>query len=438
MMQPEQNAAADRAAALVLGAALAGAEPLTDLVLAVRATDFRQPADALVWQACVDLYDRGLPCDTVTVFDELIARKTLEAAGGAARVGELGELSWASANAGYHASQLREQSLLRALCQAGAEIMRCAQNPDGPAQEVLAQAERRIFALAEQGVGGQAVPVSLVVREVFDAIQRRAELARNGQTVEGVPTGIGPLDQLTGGLRAGSFVVLAARPSVGKTAIAAHVAVSAAAAKPVLFCSLEQSREELVERMLARASGVNLQYLRKGELREQDFLALSEAGGQLSPVALSFDDAPAQGVLRIAANARRIKGRTGLGLVVIDYLQLIEPDDRRAPRHEQVAAISRRLKALARELGVPVLALAQLNRKSEERTDGKPRLSDLRESGQLEQDADLVILLHRPRDEPQALEFDLAKHRNGPTGEFSVRFDRARMRVEEEAGTPWG
>jgi replicative DNA helicase len=247
-----------------------------------------------------------------------------------------------------------------------------------------------------------------------------------------VPTGVADLDALTGGLQPGDLVVIAARPGVGKTGLAlALVRHAAGLGHPALFCSIEMGRGELAARLLSAHTGVAGQLIRHGAVNASELRRLGDAVGEFAGLPAWIDDSPAQSVLRIAANARRLKRQRGLALVAVDYLQLVEPEERGVPRHEQVAAASRRLKALARELEVPLVALAQLNRESESRTDRRPRLSDLRESGQVEQDADVVVLLSRVEGRPDAILLDVAKQRNGPTGEAVVRFDRERMRFEE-------
>lgn len=424
--------AADRAAAMVLGACLNSASAIADAAGVLRPDEFRAGADALVYETCLVLWDAGKPADLVSVFDELSRKGRLEDAGGAARLAELAELTFGVAAVTHHAAIVKDHALLRCLAHAGSRIAHLASHPDGPARDVLEEAEKIVFALAERSVSSEAKPLSRVMDEVFDRLDARMEDARLGRSGEGVPTGIAPLDNLTGGLRNGQLCILAARPSVGKTAVGAAVArYASACGHSVLFSSLEQPAHELAERMLCADSGVRLHLVRSGDLPEADADALRASWRSLRPLALALDDLPSQSVLRIAASARRMKHKGGLSLLVVDYLQLIEPEDRRAPRHEQVAATSRRLKALARELEVPVLALAQLNRESEGRSDGRPKLSDLRESGQVEQDADLVVLLHRPRDDETLLEFIVAKQRSGPTGEFVCAFDRARMRISE-------
>ena len=293
------------------------------------------------------------------------------------------------------------------------------------------------------GITGQTFTLAQALTEAYDRIDTRQQ---NDQTsISGLPTGFIDLDEKTAGLQNSELIIMAARPSHGKTALAMNVArhVAVEDNQPVFVVSLEQSRIELAERLLCCQARVDSHKLRKGHLSSEDMQKLIEAGGILRNALLFIDDTPGQGMLRIAANARRLKLREKIKLVVIDYLQLIEPDNRRDSRQEQVAHISRRLKFLARELQIPVMALAQVNRSSEDRTDHKPRLADLRESGSIEQDADTVMLLHRPEmyepgQHEGILEINIAKQRNGPTGEITLTFLKQFMRFENFVEVPVG
>jgi replicative DNA helicase len=282
-----------------------------------------------------------------------------------------------------------------------------------------------------------------MLEETFDRIDQRQ--TRGGSSISGISSGYPDLDEVTAGFQNSEMIIIAARPSVGKTAFALNLIRNIAVDEKmsVLFCSLEQSRVEIVERLLCSHARVDAQKLRKGLMNAEDMERLIAASGVMRNAKIFIDDSPGQGMLRIAANARRLKLRNDLKMVVIDYLQLIEPENRRDPRQEQVAQISRRLKGLARELSIPVIALAQVNRSSEDRQDHKPRLSDLRESGSIEQDADTVMLLHRPeRFEPGQheglTEVIIGKQRNGPVGEITLTFNKNMMRFESFAvGVPF-
>ena len=310
-----------------------------------------------------------------------------------------------------------------------------------PADELLEGAERKILDIAQKGITGQTFTLAEAIKQAYDRIDQRHQ--RDATSISGLATGFVDLDNITAGLQNSELVIVAARPSVGKTAfslnLVRHIVVEEN--QPVFFVSLEQSRIELAERLLCNQARVSSHSLRKGHLGSEDMQKLIEAGDVLQRAKLFIDDSPGQGMLRIAANARRLKQRQGIKLVVIDYLQLIEPDNRRDPRQEQVAQISRRLKFLAKELEIPVVALAQVNRSSEDRQDHRPRLADLRESGSIEQDADTVMILHRPElHEPGqhegVVEVIIAKQRNGPTGEVTLAYRKQYMRYENYAVEP--
>lgn len=319
---------------------------------------------------------------------------------------------------------------------------RC-KSPDAPIAEILAEHESAVGRLASSLHGGEALPIGDCLRDALLTIEARGEAGG----LRGCRTGFDDLDALTSGFQPGELIIMAARPSVGKTAVSLCFARNAAQKSgPVLFASLEQNRQEVTERFLSAVARVTGTALRSGSLSREQWDRLISARNRIANWPLWVDDRPGQSVLRIAATARRVKARGGLALVVVDYLQLISPENRREPRQEQVAGISRRLKLTARELGVPVLCLAQLNRQSENRLDKTPKLSDLRESGAIEQDADTVILLHRP-DEPaegekpapqkpdaidmgSRLDLIIAKHRNGPTGEVNLLFKKSLMHFE--------
>jgi replicative DNA helicase len=423
----------------VLGGVLRYPGLLADLVPVLSAQDFWTDFHQRIWSAALALFERGLNADPAAVAQELLARGQLEDGSAAAYLAELWDLAGTGANVPYYAGIVRDHALRRHLIHACTELMHDAHDPIGPADELLERAQARLFSLASGSCQSGSVSLEDALRDAYNRIGDRL---RPDAPRRGVPHGVPDLDRLLPRLVDSELVILAARPSAGKTALGLSLAVHAAFQRlPVYFASLEQSRLELAERVLSREAGVDGQRLRTGELTESDLQRLRAARDfLLDPAGRSceIDDAPTQGVLRIAAGARRMQARRGLRLVVVDYLQLIEPDNRRAPRHEQVAGISRRLKQLARELRVPVVALAQLNRTSEDRPDGRPRLADLRESGGLEADADTVILIHRPRGQEMPhgqtlLELIVAKQRNGPVGECSIVFEPGLMRFAPSA-----
>jgi replicative DNA helicase len=437
---PPQSEEAERS---VLGSMLRDNVIISDVVQIVRADSFYSDAHQKIFQAIVSIYEKGHPVDVILLADELKQRGQIEDIGNYGYLGELWEAAPTAANAEYYARIVRDRALVRNLIHVSTEILRDAYDVVQPAEELLNTAERRVFEVAQMGVTGQTYTLEQAIDIAFDRIDKRH--SGEGVDLSGLPTGYADLDEITAGLQNSEMIIIAARPSVGKTAFALNLSrnIIVEGKQPVFFVSLEQSRIELAERLLCSQARVDSHRLRKGTLSAEDMQKLIEAGGVLNKAKLFIDDTPGQSMLRISANARRLKMRQGIKLVVIDYLQLIEPENRRDPRQEQVAQISRRLKALARELEIPVIALAQVNRSSEDRQDHRPRLADLRESGSIEQDADTVMLLHRPdRYEPGQhdgiIEIIVGKQRNGPTGEITLTYLKQYMRYENHAlGTPF-
>jgi replicative DNA helicase len=380
----------------VLGSLLRDNGVIGDVLQILRNENFYTDAHQKIFSAIVTLYDRGHPVDLVMLAELLKELKHIEDVGGYAYLAELWDAAPTAANAEYYARIVRDKALVRHLIHAGTEILRDAYDQSMPADDLLETAERKILDIAQLGITGQTITLQDALREAYDRIDTRT--ARDQMSISGLATGFLDLDEITAGLQNSELVIVAARPSVGKTSIALNLArhMSVEEKAPIFFVSLEQSRIELAERLLCCQARVDSHKLRKGHLGSGDMEKLIEAGDVLRQAKLFIDDTPGQGMLRIAANARRLKLRHQIRCVMIDYLQLIEPDNRRDSRQEQVSQISRRLKFLARELQVPVVALAQLNRNSEDRQSHEPRLSDLRESGSIEQDADTVMLLHRP------------------------------------------
>ncbi len=437
---PPQNLDAERS---VLGSMLRDNDVISVVVQIITAESFYADAHRKIFQAISDFYDKGgQPVDLVILAEELIRRGQLEDVGRPPYLAELWDAAPTAANAEYYAKIVRDKSIVRSLIHASTEILRDAYDQNQPAEELLEGAERKILDVAQMGVTGQTTTLEQAITETYRRIDDRAS---GKQKAGGLSTGFADLNEMTAGLHDGELVIVAARPTVGKTsfslAIIRNVIIEEKA--PVFFVSLEQSRIELAERLLCAQARVDSHRLRKGTLSSDDMDRLIDAGGVLRYAKLFIDDSPVQSMLRIAANARRLKLRHDIKLIVVDYLQLIEPDNRRDPRQEQVAQISRRLKALAKELQIPLIALAQVNRASEDRQDHRPRLADLRESGWIEQDADTVMLLHRPdRYEPGQhegiIEVIIGKQRNGPTGEITLAYLKQFMRYEDyAAGTPF-
>ncbi len=437
---PPQNREAERS---VLGSMLRDNGIIGDVVQIVRAENFYSDAHQKIYVAIVALYEKAHPADLVTLAEYLREQKQIEDIGGYPYLAELWDAAPTAANAEYYARIVRDKAVVRNLIHASNEILRDAYDQAQPADELLEGAEKKIFDIAQLGVTGQTYTLEQALAEAYDRIDTRHQ--RDPMSISGLATGFVDLDEKTAGLQNSELVIVAARPSVGKTAFALNLArhMAVEERQPLFFVSLEQSRIELAERLLCSQARVDSHKLRKGHLNAEEMQRLIEAGGTLGKAKLFIDDTPGQGMLRIAANARRLKMRQNIRAVFIDYLQLIEPDNRRDNRQEQVATISRRLKFLARELQVPVVALAQVNRSSEDRQDHKPRLADLRESGSIEQDADTVMLLHRPEmyepgQHEGTVEVLIAKQRNGPTGEITLTYLKQFMRFENFAvGIPF-
>jgi replicative DNA helicase len=432
---PPQSREAERC---VLGSMLRDNAVIPDVINIVRGENFYFDAHQKIYSAITRLYDDGKPVDTIILGEYLRAEKQLEDVGNYPYLAELWEAAPTAANAEYYARIVREKGITRSLIHASTEILRDAYDQAYPADQLLETAERKVLEIAELGVEGQTITLQKALEDAYGRIDSRTGKAHLATT--GVPTGYVDLDEKTAGLQPNELVILAARPSVGKTAFALNVVRHVAVDErlPVFFVSLEQSRIELAERLLCCQARVDSHRLRTGRLASDDMQKLIDAGDLMRDARLFIDDTPGQGLLRIAANARRLQRRHDIRMVVIDYLQLIEPEDRRDPRQEQVAQISRRLKHLARELKIPVMALAQVNRSSEDRQDHKPRLADLRESGAIEQDADTVLMLHRAgrfdgSQEDNTLDVIIAKQRNGPIGELTLAYIKQYMRFENYA-----
>jgi replicative DNA helicase len=423
----------------VLGGILRDPETLNEIQQLLIVENFYFDAHQKVYQAIIDLTNEHQPIDLVLIHERLKKSKQLEDVGGAEFLGELWESVQTGANAAYHANIVREAAMVRNLIHASTEILRDSYDRTHSGEELVATAERKIMEIAKGSVVGETKTLTQVLKETFERIDNRA--GKDSLQMSGISTGYVDLDNITAGLQNSELVIIAARPSVGKTAFALNLVrnVIVEEKKAVLFFSLEQSRIELAERLLCCQSRVDSHKIRKGHLNSDDIQKLMDAGDHLRKSRLFIDDTPSRSMLQIAATARRLKKKLekegGLSLIVIDYLQLIDPENRRDPRQEQVAQISRRLKFLARELVIPVVALAQVNRASEDRQDHKPRLADLRESGSIEQDADTCMMLHRPGkfdggQEDNILEVIIAKQRNGPTGEITLTYLKQFMSYE--------
>lgn len=421
----------------LLGAVLCdGARVLDRIEGAVSAADFYRADHRLVFSAAKALHDAGKPVDLLTVADALQARGESDQTGGLAYLGELGNGGFLASNAKAYAQTIRERATLRGLQQIAADALEACANPAGrgPA-EIAAEAEAGMLALLDHSDSEPARLQDLMC-DVMADVDRRSE---RGGSLAGLATGFTRFDEMTGGLEPGQLVIVAARPSVGKTVAGCNIASHAALSDvPVLFFTLEMGRQEIAARILAARSNVTVQAMRAGTREQGDWDRMNDATAASASWQMFIDDTPAVTVAYVRAKARRIQRAHGLGLVVIDYLGLMRgTGDNRA---QEVGSISRGLKALAKELQVPVIALAQLNRASEGRLDKKPTLADLRDSGEIEQDADIVAMLHRESMHRDAPEWEglahllIRKNRNGPTGECLLALDGPRMRFTDHEG----
>ena len=407
----------------VLGGMLLSKDAIADVIEVLKERDFYRPAHELIFDAILDLYGRGEPPDPVTVASELTKRGDIARAGGAPYLHTLISSVPTAANAGYYARIVRDHAVLRRLVEAGTKIVQLGYSEEGEVDDVVDQAQAEIYQVTEHRASEDYVRLADLLPQALDEI----EAISQGVGGEGVLTGFKDLDQLTNGLHPGNMIVLAARPAVGKSTlgldIARHAAIKNGDAA-VIF-SLEMSRSEITMRMLSAEARVALNNIRSGALSDTEWTQLAKCMGDISEAPLFIDDSPNLSLMEIRAKARRLKQRHNLKLIVIDYLQLMTAGKRVENRQQEVSEFSRNLKLLAKELEVPVIAISQLNRSPEQRADKKPMLSDLRESGSIEQDADVVILLHRDDlydNQNRSGEADLiiAKHRNGPTRTITV------------------
>jgi replicative DNA helicase len=427
---PPQNLEAEKA---VLGSILLDPDTCDDVATIVRERDFYGHAHQVLFRHLLAMHEDGVRIDVMLLVERLKQLGDYEAVGEGVYLAEIAQAVPTAANAAYYANIVRDKATLRALIHASTEILRDAFDQSRDARDMLSSAEEKVFRILEDKGIGELAPIHEVVDATLARIDARLT---HGGLAGSVETGFTELDALTGGLNASELVIIAGRPSMGKTALATNIATHAAVDRghTTLFVSLEMSRLELVERMLCSYGKINGHKLRNGMLPAADKRKLPEASSKMSQAPLFIDDSPSRTMTEIAAAARRLKRRAKLDLLVIDYLQLIEPDNPHDPRQEQVARIARRLKGLARELKIPVLCLAQLNRQAEVSKDNRPRLNHLRESGAIEQDADVVLFVHRDEyyatnDEDRARvagEADLivAKQRNGPVGEAKVQWEK--------------
>jgi replicative DNA helicase len=410
----------------VLGAVLLSADAANIALEKLHAEDFYRPAHQQIFEAVQGLFDANEPIDAVTVSEVLRRDGSLERMGGVESLTRLLDVVPTTSNIEYYAGIVEEHALRRRLMRVGGTISGYAGELQEPIADVLDRSEQEVFLVSERRVGEGLAPIDPLLGP---AIEKAEELQRVGSEVTGLSTGYRDLDRKLAGLHPTNLIIIAARPSMGKSALALNIAQNVALHdEPVAIFSLEMSREEVVSRMLCSAGRIDLQRLNTGRLTEADFTKLSNAASVLYKKPIFVDDSPGLTVTEIRAKARRLRRRPGLGLVVVDYLQLMHGTGGEN-RQQEIALISRSLKNLARELEVPVVALSQLNRALEQREDKRPRLGDLRESGALEQDADVVMFIYRDEyyspdnlDTKGVAEVVIAKHRQGAVGRVQMTF----------------
>lgn len=410
-----------------IGGMLLSKDAVAEVFEYVKSADFYAPKHEVIFDAIIKLFGKGEPTDAITVTDQLTKDGNLIRAGGADYLHTLTSIVPTAANADYYARIVSEKAVLRRLVEVGTRIAQMGYNNEGEVLDLVNAAQADVYGVVSQGVGQEYATLSESIADAMDEIESAQQ---RGGEMTGVPTGFAELDEMTHGLHGGQLVIVAARPAVGKSTLALDIARNAAIRHkmPTVFFSLEMGRAEIAMRLLSAESSIRLQNLRKGTLENNDWSRLSLVRGNIHEAPLFVDDSPNLTMVEIRAKCRRMAQQHGLKLVVIDYLQLLSSGKKVESRQQEVSEFSRNLKLLAKELGLPVIAISQLNRNSEQTKDKKPDISQLRESGSLEQDADVIVLLHREalgeKDHPRAGEADLilAKQRNGPTGTITVAF----------------
>ena len=415
----------------VVGAVLRSETAVAAVLEHITAADFYRHDLGTIFRTAVGLWGAGHPVDPVAVHAKLEELGETAAAGGKARIHEVAQIVTATSNAAHHAKTVRELSILRSLLGAGQSIVQMAQERGEPTRDLVAKAEQVLYEVSQRDDGGELVPLRSSLVETFERVQT---LYEQGATVTGLSSGFPDLDQVTAGFQPGNLIILAARPSMGKSALGLALAANAAvkAGIPTAFFSLEMSTQEIAQRLMCLDSRVDSHKIRTGQLSADDWPRLSAACARLEQAPLYTDDSPGLSLLELRSRAQTLKRREPeLGLIVVDYLQLMTAGGSVESRLQEVSAVSRGLKALAKDLDLPVIALSQLSRAVEQRTDKRPVLSDLRESGSIEQDADLVMFIYRDEyysgeeSEHQGIaELHIAKHRNGPTDTIQLAFTK--------------
>ena len=421
---PPQNIEAEQS---VLGAILLDNAALNRSMEIVSEEDFYRTANQMVYRSMVALSERNQAVDQITLTDYLRGTGELEQVGGASYIAELVQMVPSAANIRYHCQIVRDKSLLRGLVRTATDVVMKGYEGTTQTDELLEFAEREIFRLAQGHLGGSFTPVSSIIQDSVEIVDR---LYSRQEKITGVPTGFTDLDNLLAGLQASDLIIVAGRPSMGKTSLALGMAEQAALKGNAVvgIFSLEMSRAQLVLRMLSSQAHLDSHSVRTGQLKGPDWVALTEAAGKLEQAKIFIDDSGNLSVQQMRGKARRLKAEHGLNLLIIDYLQLMDGKGSSESRQQEISDISRALKALAKELDIPVVALSQLSRAVENRTDKRPMLADLRESGAIEQDADVVMFIYRDEvynpetDDKGIANILVRKHRNGPIGEVDLQF----------------
>ncbi|MCL4310266.1 MAG: replicative DNA helicase [Thermoleophilia bacterium] len=420
---PPQNLEAEES---VLGAMMMSPGAIISALDQLHRTDFYRDSHREIYGSIVDLFNQGEPVDQITVTEHLAHRGVLERVGGKAYIHTLVSTVPVTANAAHYARIVRENAILRSLIDVGNRITALGYDRPGEVRELLDRCESMVFEISQEQIKGEFRHMKELLSDQFERIEKLHEA---GKAITGVPTGFHDLDKKTSGFQQSNLIILAARPSMGKTALALNLAQNIAVKQgiPVALFSLEMSEMELAQRMMCTQGRIDSERLRNGAVSADDWTKLTEACTLLQKAPIYVDDTPNMNMLEIRAKTRRLKSKhPDLGLVIVDYLQLMMSDERVESRQQEISKISRSMKILARELELPLLAISQLSRAVESRTPPRPVLSDLRESGAIEQDADVVMFIYRPRDESGKLEntaeLIIAKHRNGPTGTVDLVF----------------
>lgn len=428
------------AEAAVLGGMLLEKEAIAKAIEVLDETAFYKPAHQQIFSAMIGLFERSEPVDLITLIEELRRRGQLEKIGGEFYLSELTTKVTSAANIEFHAHIVLEKALMRQLIASSAEVASRAFNETEDALELLDEAEQRIFQISEQRMKKNFVSMNTAVHSTMELLE---SIHGKHSGITGVPAGFTELDNITGGFQKSDLIIVAGRPSQGKTALVLSVARNASVIHnvPIGFFSLEMSTQQLVMRLICAEARVDAHSVRTGRLPEDEWRKLSTSVGRLYKAKIFIDDTPALGVLELRAKARRLKAEHSVGMIVVDYLQLMQGPRNAQSREQEISSISRSLKALAKELNIPVVALSQLNRAVEARGDKRPVLADLRESGAIEQDADVVVFVHRPemfgieKDEngnstEGTAELIIGKQRNGPTGSARMAFIKQYARFE--------